>query len=220
MNRVFPILPILSRSELKLDDMQNIPDTNILDKVPTPLLAAIYATSYPFSADDDYLSLATAHNTPPVSQLWCLVHKLILSNIQAPRLSTIQAAILYCNKRVDDAHNCVVTETSSTWSLMGMVVGMAHSLGLHLECRLFGLPAWEKRLRRRLWWAIYNDDKWMSMMFGRPPYIHSSEWDVSELDDNDFTTSFRRNPCSTAAEAPFRSMTSLTTIAESVQEKL
>jgi hypothetical protein len=49
-----------------------------------------------------------------------------------------------------------------------------------------GLPAWERRLRRRLWWVVYAEDKWRSLMMGRPPYIREDEWDVTDLDDDDF----------------------------------
>jgi hypothetical protein len=49
-----------------------------------------------------------------------------------------------------------------------------------------GLPAWECRLRRRLWWAIYAEYKWRSLLMSRPPCIREDEWDVTGLDDNEF----------------------------------
>jgi hypothetical protein len=72
------------------------------------------------------------------------------------------------------------------WSFWASILGLSNSLGLHLECKLWGIPAWEKRLRRRLWWAIYIEDTWRSFLSGRPPFIHADEWDVSILDDTDF----------------------------------
>jgi hypothetical protein len=221
MKRVFPILPILSRSHLGLGNEQDIPEPHVLEKIPAHLLAAIYATAFSFASEDDYLSLTTAHEKPPISKLWQFVHRLVVKDNPYPQLSALQAAILYIHRQIENGQSDVVAEAASTWSLMGMMVGLANSLGLNLECRLFGLPNYEKRIRRRLWWAIYNEDKWMSLTFGRPPYIRSSEWDVSQLDDSDFTTlSYAGpNPCS-KIEDTFKSITSLAVIAESIQEKL
>jgi hypothetical protein len=87
------------------------------------------------------------------------------------------------------ATESAVADSVSVWSLVGMLVGIATSLGLQLECRPMGLPVWERRIRRRLWWAIYAEDKWRSLLMGRPPYIRNDEWDVTDLDDNDFLVS-------------------------------
>jgi hypothetical protein len=221
MNHVFPILPILSRTHLGLSREQDIPEPHVLGKIPAHLLAAIYATAFSFVLEDDYLSLTVAHEKPPVSKLWQFVHRLIVKHSPYPQLSILQAAILYIHRQIENSQSDVVAAAASTWSLMGMMVGVANSLGLNLECRLFGLPDYEKRIRRRLWWAIYNEDKWISLTFGRPPYIRSSEWDVSQLVDTDFMTpSYAGHNSGSKVEDTFKSMTSLAVIAESVQEKL
>ncbi|KAJ3539112.1 hypothetical protein NM208_g5620 [Fusarium decemcellulare] len=220
MKRVFPILPILSRSHLGLSREQDIPEPHVLDKIPAHLLTAIYATAFAFASEDDYLSLTAAHEKPPISKLWQFVRRLIIEDDPSPQLSVLQAAILYIHRQIQDGQSDVVAETASTWSLMGMMVGLAHSLGLNLECRLFGLPNHEKRIRRRVWWALYNEDKWMSIMFGRPPYIRSSEWDVSKLDDADFVTLADPSPSSSMVRFTFQSACDLAVIAELVQDKL
>lgn len=218
---MFPVLPVLSRSDLGLDRLDGgMPEAQTLDKIPVHLLAAIYASALPFLPEDRYLSLATSYDELPADRLWSLVHKTLVQSTHAPRLSLLQASILYFHRHVRDEHCYAVVDTASLWSLMGMAVGLAHSLGLNLECRLFGLPAAEKRIRRRLWWALYVEDKWMSLMFGRPPYIRPSEWDVSELDAGDFVTASQPGPLSAVGTTPFRYMASLSVIAESVQDKL
>ncbi|RFN42549.1 fungal specific transcription factor [Fusarium flagelliforme] len=220
MKRVFPILPILSRSHLGLGKEQDIPEPHVLGRIPAHLLAAIYATAFSFAAEDDYLSLTAAHEKPPISKLWQFVHRLVIKDSPYPQLSILQAGILYIHRQIENSQRDVVAEAASIWSLMGMMVGVANSLGLNLECRLFGLPDYEKRIRRRLWWAIYNEDKWISLTFGRPPYIRSSEWDVSQLVNSDFMTPYAGSNPGSKVEDTFKSMTSLAVIAESVQEKL
>ncbi|KAI9148430.1 riboflavin transporter MCH5 [Paramyrothecium foliicola] len=220
MQRVFPLLPILSRSHLGICQDQDIAGPLVLEKIPPVLLAAVYATALPFASEDELLSLTAVYEEPPTSKLWNFVHELIICNMHTPRLAALQAAILYVHRTAHDGKGDTNADTTSTWCMMGIMVGLAHSLGLNLECRMFGLPPQEKRLRRRVWWALYNEDKWMSIMFGRPPYIHSAEWDVAELDELDFVSTPSCNSWSNEVGSVFRSATSLAIIAQSVQESL
>jgi hypothetical protein len=65
-----------------------------------------------------------------------------------------------------------------------MVVG--HGLGLHLDCSNWKIPQWEQGLRRRLAWGLYMQDKWGSLIYGRPSQIHDSNWAVRTVSDHDF----------------------------------
>ncbi|KAH0425831.1 hypothetical protein CcaCcLH18_10700 [Colletotrichum camelliae] len=80
-----------------------------------------------------------------------------------------------------------------------------------------GLPAQEKRLRRRLWWAVFIQDKFSSLHTGRPPYLRKDEWDVGELDDFDFLP---WNETDASKASPFRDMARLALIAETLQADL
>lgn len=220
MKRVFPILPVLSRTDLGLDHGQEEPEVHVLDKMPTHLLAAIYGTVLPFASEDDHLSLLSIFDKPPISRIWRMVYESVSVEIHRPRLSILQAALLYIHRQLGEHQSYAVADTPFLWSFMGMVVGLAHSLALHLECGMFGIPAREKRLRRRLWWAVYTEDKWLSLLLGRPPYIRSSEWDVVELVDMDFVTGFNLQAHPTDAKIPFRDMAQLSLVAEAVQERL
>jgi hypothetical protein len=92
-----------------------------------------------------------------------------------------------------------------------MMVGLATSLGLQFECRPMGMPLWERRVRRRLWWAVYSEDKWRSLLMGRPPYIRRDEWDVTDLDEADFET---------APAEPFMRMMKMAIIADEIQSSM
>ncbi|KAJ5221597.1 uncharacterized protein N7469_010484 [Penicillium citrinum] len=182
---IFPDLPIISRSQYGLSSSQTVPEISVLQNIPVHLLAAIYASAQPFAKFDEYLCVIHAYSAPSTDELWRLVFELLFEELHTPHLATLQAGLLYLHKP-SEGKKSSVADSSFVWSFVGMLVGLATSLGLTLECKPMGLPAWERRLRRRLWWAVYAEDKWRSLMMGRPPYIRHDEWDVTDLDDDDF----------------------------------
>lgn len=216
---IFPVLPVISRSQLGLTSTRHVPELEVLEAMPVHLLAAIYASALPYASDDDYLSILNMYDKPPLDKIWRIVYELLLEEIHQPRLSALQAALLYLHKSPNDDSRYVISDTPFVWSFTGSVVGLATSLGLHIECQMWGIPGWEKRIRRRLWWAVYAEDKWRSLMMGRPPYIHRGEWDVSELQDMDFlfTPTQGASMFLSKPDIPFRDFVSLTILAESVQ---
>ncbi|KAE8153474.1 fungal-specific transcription factor domain-containing protein [Aspergillus avenaceus] len=182
---IFPTFPIISRAQFGLDSLNVVPEQHILQSMPVHLLAAIYASAQPFAKFDGYLAILNAYSTPPTERLWRIVLEVFLQEIHTPHLATLQAGLLYLHKSPERSQSAVA-DSASVWSFVGLLVGLATSLGLQLECRPMGLPTWERRLRRRLWWATYAEDKWRSLLMGRPPYIRNDEWDVTDLDDDDF----------------------------------
>ncbi|KAJ5679293.1 hypothetical protein N7462_007537 [Penicillium macrosclerotiorum] len=185
MQFIFPNLPILSRFQLGLSASQTVPDQAILRTKPVHLLAAIYASAQPFAKFDEYLCLLNAYSVPSSDRLWRIVWEVLQEELHTPNLAALQAGLLYLHKPTEGSQSAS-TDSSFVWSFVGQLVGLATSLGLQLECKPMGLPAWERRLRRRLWWTVYAEDKWRSLLMGRPPYIRQDEWDVTDLDDEDF----------------------------------
>jgi hypothetical protein len=175
---VFPSLPIVPHFIVS-DNLQTL---------PVHLLAALYASALPFVKCDDWLSIVYAYHPPPASQLWRLVLDLILGELHTPHLSVLQAGLLYLHKHHESSQQASPADTPFVWSFVGMMVGLAASLGLQFECRIMGMPLWERRIRRRIWWAIYSEDKWRALLLGRPPYLRDDEWDVTDLDESDFET--------------------------------
>jgi hypothetical protein len=197
-----------------------LPELTTLAKVPVHLLAAVYAAAFPFVAHDDYLCVLNTYNASPVEMLWRMVYEIISEEIHTPRLAVLQATLLYLHKKPVGEVRYTMADTPFVWSFVGQIVGLACSLGLHIECRMWGIPAWEKRLRRRLWWAVYAEDKWRSLLMGRPPYVHPAEWDVSELDEGDFLVGPRYgfSTCACDTEIPFRYLVNLSRIAEEIYD--
>lgn len=200
-----------------LSSQDALPQPDILTETPTHLLAALYGSAIPFAHQDDHLVALLTCDHINLDDVWAICHESIQDQILKPHLHVLQAAILYLHRSHENPRQSAITDTSSIWPFMGTVVGLAHNLGLHLECRMMGLPAQEKRLRRRLWWAVFIQDKFLSLHTGRPPYIRKDEWDVGELDDFDFLP---WNQTNASKASPFRDMARLSLIAETLQADL
>ena len=207
-------MPTISRSQLGITPDVPFPRLHELEAMPVHLRAAIYASALPFSTDDNHLSIWQTYNKPSLVRLWRIVYELVLVEIHRPHLSVLQSLLLYLHKNPAHESNQALPDTPFLWSLVGSTVGLATSLGLQLECGMFGLPNWEKRLRKRLWWAVYAEDKWRSLLMGRPPFIRREEWDVTELQSVDFA------PFQDQTHIVFKRFMDLTMIAESVQNDL
>ncbi|KAJ5578634.1 transcriptional regulator family: Fungal Specific TF [Penicillium hispanicum] len=179
---VFPSIPIISRSQLGINSSVSVA---VLKRIPVHLLAAIYASAMPFTVYDAVLCVSAAYEEPLSDRLWRLAHKLIIQETHTPNLAVLQASLLYL-QQFPSGGQSALPDGPFIWSFLGSTVALAVSLGLHLEPRPWGIPVWEKRLRRRLWWAVYLEDKWRSLLTGRPSFIHHEEFDVSELGSSDF----------------------------------
>jgi hypothetical protein len=77
---------------------------------------------------------------PAIQALLLMSHYMFLSDIDGPR-----------------------------WALMGLVVKLAHSCGLHRDSGKWNLGLEETYRRRSLFWEIYTYDSWQSLTYGRPP---------------------------------------------------
>ena len=191
-----------------------------LDHVPCHLLGAIYGLALPFARNDEHLSIAEMYNQLPCEAVWRIVYESLQEQLHRPRLSVLQAGLFYLHKTSLRNQAFVTAPDAFKWSWLGTLVGVAHNLGLHLETRMCAIPAEEKQIRVRLWWAIYIEDKWLSLLMGRPPYICAAEWDVGELTESEFTVP-PTVPLADILHAdltrPFRDMARLSTIADTVQ---
>jgi hypothetical protein len=176
----------------------------------------MYALALRFISYDEHCVVWHAQTSLSTDVLWRFVYEELQEQIHQPQMSVVQAILLYLHKEPADEKRYSLTDTPFTWAWTGKLVGLTTSLALHTECSMWAIPSWEKRLRRRLWWAVYAEDKWRSLLMGRPPYIHSEEWDIEELDASHFGTTLA--DLTQKEHVPFQSFIGLTQIAESVQE--
>ncbi|KAI8969172.1 fungal-specific transcription factor domain-containing protein [Mycotypha africana] len=90
-------------------------------------------------------------------------------------ISTVQALMIL---GMFASYNCKDDEQTSHWFLTGMAIRTAQDLGLHRDCSKWCIPEYEKELRRRIWYAAYMMDRWVSAELGRPLSILDHEFDV------------------------------------------
>lgn len=137
-----------------------------------PLLAAVYILALNWWSYSAELSLLPK---PDVSRLEEIAFKTMGDIVHRPKLSTIQAGLLLLQRPEGDS-----------WAMVSQLVGLGQDLGLHLDCTTWRIPTWEKGLRKRLAWALYMQDKWGSLVHGRPSHITDADWDVKPLEESDF----------------------------------
>ncbi|KAJ5692638.1 hypothetical protein N7462_002061 [Penicillium macrosclerotiorum] len=176
------------------------------------LLAAVYVLTLKFV---DVGVSSQAVRRPEASRLESTALKLLTDSLPFPSISTIQAGLLLTQK-----------STLATASLNGQLVTAGFELGLHQDCSTWRMKTWEKGLRKRLAWALYMQDKWSSLVHGRPSQIFSFNWTVKDLVEQDFSDAFLSGTDSAHDEAAvghgpllFCHMVALTTILSDILDR-
>jgi len=202
---VHPSFPILMEDAFR----QSYRDRRQLSPL---LLAAVYVLTLKFV--DFGVSSQTARK-PDAARLESAALKLLLDSLPFPSISTIQAGLLLTQK-----------STLATASLNGQLVTASFELGLHQDCSNWRMKTWEKGLRKRLAWALYMQDKWSSLVHGRPSQIFASNWTVEDLVEQDFSDAFLFGTDSAHDEAAvghgpllFCHMVALTTILSDILDR-
>ncbi|KXT02623.1 hypothetical protein AC579_5444 [Pseudocercospora musae] len=141
-------------------------------KFNPPLLAAMYMLAMAWWDQDLAVS---PHPKPDIARLEFIAKSSLTLAMQRPKMSAVQAGLLLLQRA-----------QSSTWTLTVQLVALAQDIGLHLDCSDWSVPNWEKKLRKRLAWALYMQDKWSALMHGRPSHINASDWNVPTPTEEDF----------------------------------
>jgi hypothetical protein len=141
-----------------------------------PLLAAVYALALNWWS---YSSELARQPKPDVTKLEEIAFRTLQAVAQRPKLSTVQAGLLLLQR----------PQTGHSWMLTAKLVALGQDLGLHLDNTSWRIPTWERGLRKRLAWALYCQDIWSALVYGRPQHIHSSNWSVSPVTSGDFPES-------------------------------
>lgn len=139
----------------------------------TPLgLAAVYLLALDWwSYSHNLASLPK----PDAKALQVLASRIMASMHLRPKISDLQACLVIAQRPEGDS-----------WARTGLLVSMAQTIGLHLDCSDWSIPQWEKGVRRRIAWSLYMQDKWGALIYGRPSHITRDDWDVTPLETSDF----------------------------------
>ena len=143
--------------------------------IPASLRGAIYGLASAFWDQE-----AALQEVPPISQaeLFEHAHAALHRELDSPKLSTLQACLLVLHEQ-PEANG--TTESPRIWAYSCQATACAQSLGLHQDPTSWRLPLWERRLRKKLWWATYFTDKWTSICHGNTPHIPENSFDTSDL---------------------------------------
>ncbi|PSN69607.1 hypothetical protein BS50DRAFT_631613 [Corynespora cassiicola Philippines] len=136
------------------------------------LIAGMYILALNWWSFDPKLA---NYSKPDAARLEAIAMRSLSIAMERPKLSTIQAGLLLLQRPEADS-----------WSLTTQLVAIGQELGLHLDCSSWSIPAWERGLRKRIAWALYMQDKWSSLIHGRPSHIFSANWAVKPIVDEDF----------------------------------
>ncbi|KAL3474080.1 fungal-specific transcription factor domain-containing protein [Aspergillus californicus] len=145
---------------------------------PRHLLAAIYCISQPFATFDDHLCIELVYTPPSAKTLLNIAWQSLNRTLSQPTISSVQTALILL---LQLPTNPLILDSAHKWTLLGMVVSMGQTLGLHLDPRCWNLPGPEVDLRLRLSWLIYTFDKWFAFSLGRPSHIRKDDWLVTDM---------------------------------------
>lgn len=172
---VHPILPVLSKSRVL-----NSYATNKLS-IPASLRGAIYGLASAFLTQEESLK-----DIPSISQATLFEHSHAALNreLDSPNLSTLQACLLILHQQPEVN---LTTESPKIWVLACQATACAQSLGLHQDPSSWRMALWEKKLRKKLWWATYLTDRWTSICHGNTPHAADDSFDTSSLSLEDMS---------------------------------
>lgn len=201
--KVHPVFPILMEDSF-LEAYRSRKNLSPL------VLSAVYVLALKFL---DIGSTSSTGRRSDVVQLENIALKLLNDSLPHPSMATIQAGLLLMEK-----------SSLATAALNAQLVTAGFELGLHQDCGNWRLETWEKGLRKRMAWALYMQDKWSSLVNGRPSHIFAFNWTVKELVEQDFTDAFHAEPDdedSAVGHGPlhFCHMVALTTILADILDR-
>lgn len=200
---VHPTFPILMEDAFR--------QSYITRRGLSPLqLAAVYVLTLKFVD----MPASQSVRRPDVARLESTALKLLTDSLPRPTMATIQAGLLLMEK-----------STVATRALNAQLVTAGFELGLHQDCSNWKMDTWEKGLRKRLAWALYMQDKWSSLVHGRPSHIFAWNWTVKDLVEQDFLDAFHhtdsRHDDTPVGHGPlyFCHMVALTTILSDILDR-
>ncbi|KAK5740134.1 hypothetical protein LTR17_004846 [Elasticomyces elasticus] len=184
---VQPYFPVLTREGRYVRDADGIREPRT---VSTCILAAIYGHALPFCAWDEKLCVEV-YTPPSADALFRIAWLACQPMMHTPSLAVLQTILLLVQRRPTNKH---VSDTPFKWVMMTVAVSIAQALGLNRDPTDWPLPSWEIKVRKRLAWATFVQDKWLALNFGRASHIQTDDWDIEPLTEADFADADRDGP--------------------------
>ncbi|ATY64120.1 Zn(II)2Cys6 transcription factor [Cordyceps militaris] len=170
---VHPVYPVVSKVRfLRLYNSAK-------EKIPASLRGAVYALATVFWNRDPSLKGPCPWEQ---HELHSQAQSSLRCELENPNLANLQACLLLIHMAPPWTDT---VETPSIWILAAQAVSNAQMSGLHQDPGNWNIEPWEKRLRKKLWWAIYMTDCWTSICHGNPPHIYRESFNTTPPDIED-----------------------------------
>ncbi|KAF2211648.1 hypothetical protein CERZMDRAFT_112381 [Cercospora zeae-maydis SCOH1-5] len=149
------------------------------------LFAIYYGTTTSLVAEDCLTMLGEEKSVLLARYRFALQHALARANfLTTEEIVVLQAFVIFlmCLRRNSDAR--------VIWTLTGLVVRIAQTIGIHRDGSHFGLAPFEIEMRRRLWWQVCILDTRASEDHGCDPTIVEQSFDTKmplNINDEDMT---------------------------------
>lgn len=157
---------------------------------PVCILAALYGHALPFCAWDEKLCV-DVYTPPSADALFKIAWLACQPLMHTPSLAVVETILLMVQRRPTNKH---VSDTPMKWVMMGTAYSLAQALGLNRDPSDWPLPSWEIKVRKRLAWATFIQEKWLALNFGRSSHIAADDWDVQPLTEADLAHPDRDGP--------------------------
>ena len=137
------------------------------------LFAIYYGAATSLSAEDCIVKLGEERSVLLARYKFAIEQALARANfLTTEELVVLQAFVIFliCLRRNNDAR--------VIWTLTGLVVRIAQTIGIHRDGSHFGLAPFEIEMRRRLWWQVCILDVRASEDHGCDPTITEQSFDT------------------------------------------
>ena len=122
-----------------------------------------------------YSSVLSGLPKPDSKQLEKKVLRMLFDVHKRPKISDLQGGLVLMQ-----------CPSVTSWAMTGHLVAMAQNLGINADCSDWRVPDWERGVRKRAAWALFMQDKWGALVYGRGSHIRPDDWDVKPLTTSDF----------------------------------
>ncbi|KAG7857350.1 hypothetical protein KL919_003987 [Ogataea angusta] len=125
----------------------------------------------------------TLMERPDVDLVVRQVTQSILSEASNPSLAVMQSSLLLSQKLFLNGFGI---DGTPELAILSVAYTLAQTMGINIDCTQWNISSWEKKIRRRLWWTLYIQEKWFSFSLGRRSHISKTDWNVCPLTEFDF----------------------------------
>ncbi|KAL8713350.1 MAG: hypothetical protein Q9220_002549 [cf. Caloplaca sp. 1 TL-2023] len=167
-----------------------------LDHISKPLevmMFAIYFAAVTSLSDEECINVTGQEKEAALKKYRFAFEQAMAraSFLQSTELVILQSftVFLVCVRRSDSSRY--------SWTMTGLLIRIAQSLGLQRDGEQFGLSPFETEMRRRLWWQILHLDLRVSEDHGSDPTILEASFDTRfplNINDDDINSSMKEPP--------------------------